>query len=102
MTVPDPQSLTTQCMTLLQAPQGAQRLKDAALLGAQAAEHNHDIDDIVSAMLHAASQTWSDRTAASGETAAAVHTHAAGDGMGAGEEGLHRAHPGPATPAVSL
>lgn len=90
MTVPDPQSLTAQCMTLMQTPQGAQRRKDASVLGARAAGDSHDIDDVVSAMLHAASQTWSERPIASGETAADVHTHAA-DLLSTTAELLHAA-----------
>ncbi len=77
MTVPGPQTLTQQCITLLHTPRGPQRLQQATALGAHTADHASDIDSLVTAMLNAASHTWSSRTTASAETAAAVHAHAA-------------------------
>ncbi|WP_020521620.1 PucR family transcriptional regulator [Catelliglobosispora koreensis] len=77
MTAPDPQTLTQQCITLLHTPQGAQRLRQATALGAQTADHANSIDGLVTAMLNAASQTWSTRATSSGESAAAIHARAA-------------------------
>ncbi|WP_117211108.1 PucR family transcriptional regulator [Allorhizocola rhizosphaerae] len=95
MTVPDPQSLTTQCTALLHMPQGTERHRQATTLGHQVADSTHDIDDLVSAVLRAAADTWTNRAPHPGETAAAVHAHAAdlitatGDVLDAAIAGFH-------------
>ncbi|NJP35509.1 PucR family transcriptional regulator [Micromonospora thermarum] len=74
---PDPQPLTEQCQTLLQLPPGTHRCHPAAALGRQAANSGHSIDDLVAAMLGAASRTWTNNTPPRDETSAAVHSRAA-------------------------
>jgi sugar diacid utilization regulator len=74
---PDPQPLTEQCQTLLQLPPGAHRRQQATALGRHAADSTDGIDDLVTAMLNTATDTWTSRTPQRDETPAAVHARAA-------------------------
>ncbi|GAA1805124.1 helix-turn-helix domain-containing protein [Luedemannella flava] len=71
-----PEELTEQCEALLLLPPGAHRERQATILGRSAADATDSLDDLVTAMLSAATTMWTRRSPQPDETPTAVHAHA--------------------------